>query len=71
VESSNKYGMSEELRDEHFNQKLMEAFDLKNRGGKDQEALELYLNVLSQDFLKVCALTLLQNLPLNFAYRTL
>jgi hypothetical protein len=63
--------MSEELRDEHFNQKLMEAFDLKNRGGKDQEALELYLNVLSQDFLKVCALILLKNLPLNFAYRTL
>jgi len=54
--------MSEELRDEHFNQKLMEAFDLKNRGAKDQEALELYLNVLSQDFLKVCALTLLPKL---------
>ncbi len=41
MESNNKqsYGMSEELRDEHFNQKLTEAFDLKNRGGKDHEAL--------------------------------
>ena len=57
--------MSEELRDEHFNQKLMEAFDLKNRGGKGQEALELYLNVLSQDFLKVCALNLFPKFPLT------
>jgi hypothetical protein len=54
--------MSEELRDEHFNQKLMEAFELKNRGGKEQEALELYQHVLSQDFLKVGALTLIVNL---------
>jgi len=44
--------MSEELRDEHFNQKISEAFDLKNKG-RNQEALEIYLHVLSQDFLKV------------------
>lgn len=46
------YGMSEELRDEHFNQKILEAYELKTRG-KNQEALELYLNVLSQGFIKV------------------
>ena len=38
--------MSEELRDEHFNQRINEAFDLKNKG-RNQEALDIYLDILS------------------------
>ena len=42
---------SEELRDERINQDLQQAYVLKGRGGH-QKALELYLTVLGQDFIK-------------------
>lgn len=44
--------MSEELRDDHFNSKLREAFDLKLRS-LNNEALEIYQDVLQNEFLKV------------------
>ena len=44
--------MSEELRDEHFNQKLTEAYDLKLKK-RYAEALTLYLDTLGQEFLIV------------------
>ncbi|CDW73908.1 UNKNOWN [Stylonychia lemnae] len=44
-------GMSEELRDEHYNKKLMEAFQLKNQM-RNYEALEIYLDIIGQEFLK-------------------
>ena len=53
--SGGQYGglghQTEELRDEKINQDLHEAFALKNQG-QHQKALELYLMVLSQDFIK-------------------
>lgn len=38
---ANIWGMSEELRDEHFSQILRDAFNLK-MNLKNQEALDLY-----------------------------
>ena len=47
--------MSEELRDEHLNKRLNEAFTLKNLGGDEnsENALAIYLEIINLDFLKV------------------
>jgi tetratricopeptide (TPR) repeat protein len=51
-ESTGLYGgLGEELRDEKINQDLHQAYSLKS-AGQNQKALELYLVVLSQDFIK-------------------
>eukprot|EP00347_Sterkiella_histriomuscorum_P021367 403334229 len=43
--------MSEELRDEHINKKLNEAFQMKQQNQND-EALKIYLEIINLDFLK-------------------
>lgn len=47
--------MTEELRDDHYQQLLNTAYELKVKGGTqfNEEALAIYQDVLKQEFLLV------------------
>ena len=51
-ETNQPGGVSEELRDERLNQKLMDAYN-KKRAGQFLEALQGYTTVLDDEFVKV------------------